>query len=242
MKEANFGVVGKIKLNSYQPLCSNLFGREAIKKYHLNPYIDGSCRREPDLENKYPSISSLCRQDSFATKLYPNDVVVYMALKSDETNSEYRLVSILKVKKRCDTHYLGKMWYDSQNELIPNNCMVKGNPPKTFDMTKSRYTSKKNMLDYWNKPANKQKIIGDRIVEKWNSEYQQKSERWSTFIIAKSLFNSITLNIEPPVITTNDFKSILGRVPLTRTPNNLSKDELKGFCDLAKIKPIFRIM
>jgi hypothetical protein len=42
------------------------------------PFIDASCRREPDLESRYPSITALCREGHFAPHLHEGDVVAYM--------------------------------------------------------------------------------------------------------------------------------------------------------------------
>ncbi|WP_373398373.1 hypothetical protein V8V91_01010 [Algoriphagus halophilus] len=130
MKEVNFGYIGKIKLNSYHPLCSNELGKKAAIEFGIHPYVDGSCRREPDFENPFPSISALCRQNSFAPKLFPNDIVIYISLNSNgNSQSKYRLVSILKVYKRFETHYNAYRWYRENNFVIPNNCMIEGNPP-----------------------------------------------------------------------------------------------------------------
>lgn len=66
MEQTTIPTFGKIKLNSFRPLCSTQLELEAIEKYKLPPFIDASCRREPDFQNPLPSISALCRQVSFA--------------------------------------------------------------------------------------------------------------------------------------------------------------------------------
>ncbi len=69
---------------------------KAISDYNFPPFIAGSCRREPDFENDFPSITSLCRQEKFAPLLFPNDVVVYITVKGDH----YRLYWQLRIKKK----------------------------------------------------------------------------------------------------------------------------------------------
>ena len=49
--------VAKAYLVSYRPLSYNAYGRAAVYKYDLPPFIDGSCRREPDFESPFPSIT-----------------------------------------------------------------------------------------------------------------------------------------------------------------------------------------
>jgi len=43
---------------TYRPLESTATGRRVKTD---PPFADGSCRREPDLESKFPSITALCR-------------------------------------------------------------------------------------------------------------------------------------------------------------------------------------
>ena len=65
-------------LSSYKPLVWTTFGRAAALKHGLLPFIDGSIRREPDLEHEHPSISCLCRAGKFAPRLRVGDVVGYI--------------------------------------------------------------------------------------------------------------------------------------------------------------------
>ena len=64
-----------IYFNSFTPLCTTLQGQAAIERYKLPRVIDGSCRREPDFQSKYPSITALCRAEKFAPRVYPGDIV-----------------------------------------------------------------------------------------------------------------------------------------------------------------------
>ncbi len=59
-----------IFLNSFRPLIRYPEGQQAILAFHLPPFIDYSCRREPDFMSTYPSISALCRVEKFAPRLH----------------------------------------------------------------------------------------------------------------------------------------------------------------------------
>jgi hypothetical protein len=77
------GEVNRVKhyLNTYAPLVHNRFGREACRVYGHPRFVDASCRREPDLESSFPSISALCRAQMFAPRLHVGDRVIYMTKK-----------------------------------------------------------------------------------------------------------------------------------------------------------------
>lgn len=127
-----------IYLNSYRPLVRYYEGQKAIEKYNLPPFIDYSPRREPDFQSPYPSISALCRVDKFAPRLYEGDQVVYITVQGKYPGSEelgWRLVAILDVFKRFESHSEAALWYKSQGVALPRNCMVPGNDPDPIDMT-----------------------------------------------------------------------------------------------------------
>jgi len=48
-------------LATYRPISASWRGRNAVTRYGIPPYVDASCRREPDFESPLPSISALCR-------------------------------------------------------------------------------------------------------------------------------------------------------------------------------------
>jgi hypothetical protein len=50
-------VSGSCYLNVFRPLAKTPNGRNAIKQHSLPPFIDASCRREPDLESQLPFVS-----------------------------------------------------------------------------------------------------------------------------------------------------------------------------------------
>ena len=72
----------KIYLNSFRPLTRTAAGRAAVQGYGIRPFVDGSCRREPDLESDFPSITALCRFRSFAPRLQENEIAVYLTVQA----------------------------------------------------------------------------------------------------------------------------------------------------------------
>jgi len=216
-----------IRLNSYKPLCMTAIGLGAISQYGFKPFIDASCRREPDFENEYPSITALCRQKMFAPNLFPNDIIVYITVKGKWLTDfdHYRLIAILEVTDKKENHLQAASWYRTKKPSgLPSNCMVPDNPPHNFDATAGNYETTTEIKRYLSYPADKQQLIGKRRVELWNDDYLSKSRKWGDFIITKSIFNELT---NPPVLTDEIMKEIFGKVPNTRNPNIITAEQFK---------------
>lgn len=224
-----------IRLNSFRPLCMTAIGMRAVTQYGFKPFIDASCRREPDLENDNPSITSLCRQEMFAPNLYPNDIVVYITVKGKWLTDydHYRLIAILEVIDRKDNHLQAASWYrtNSKNGL-PSNCMVLDNLPHPFHETAGNYDKSSDIKRYLEHQPDKQQVIGERRVALWNNEYLGKSKKWGDFIITKPIFRELT---DPPILTDDDMKKVFGRVPNTRNPNKITKEQFKELAKYAGI-------
>jgi hypothetical protein len=69
-----------IYLLSYSPLANSTHGRDVAARNGIPPYVDASCRREPDFELDAPFISGLCRP-AFIGTLALLDVIVYVTNK-----------------------------------------------------------------------------------------------------------------------------------------------------------------
>lgn len=236
MKNVEITEIGTIRLNSYKPLCINDFGKRAITEYGFAPFIDASCRREPDFENEFPSISALCRKGKFAPKLKEKDVVVYITVQSDYRTEEIkinhnRLVAILQVAKVFKTHETAAEWYLRNNLSLPSNCMIEGNPPKSFDQTAAAtfFKGKKDIQKFLDRPEEFQKKFGKKYIETWDADYKERAHSWQNFVITKPIF----LDLEnPPIILREDFMEIFNRVPNTQTPNKINQSQ---FIELAKL-------
>lgn len=207
MKDYEKKYIKTIRLNSFHPLCETEIGQNAITDFGFPPFIDASCRREPDFENPLPSITALCRQDKFAPQLYPNDIVIYITVKGKwNTNYDHqRIIAILEVIARRDNHFQAKSFYSNKGFAIPSNCMVEDNPPYGFFETAGNYEKKTDIKNFLSYSPEKQKIVGERKVTIWNKEYLEKSKKWGTFIITKPIF----LNLyDPPILTDRDIFNI----------------------------------
>src|SRR5476649_502767 len=102
-----------IYLAKYQPLISTPAGLRAFAQFKIPPYVDGSCRREPDFECQLPSISAICRGKLFAPHVQEGDKVVYITTKGfyGEACEHWRIVAQLKVLKRFSSHQDAAKWY-----------------------------------------------------------------------------------------------------------------------------------
>lgn len=123
-------------LNQFEPLSRSSLGRAAIAQYQLAPFLDGSCRREPDFESEFPSITSLCRAGHFAPRLIEGDVVAYTTPNFSyppRTPCARRLVAVLRVLESwrvvtkgngMEAHAQAEEWYRQQGLGVPSNCMT----------------------------------------------------------------------------------------------------------------------
>src|SRR5947209_124408 len=128
-------------LNSYHPLVATRLGRDAARTHGIPPFVDGSIRREPDLEHEMPGISCLCRCDKFTPRLCPGDTVGYMTVKArygGVAMLHRRLTAVLRVSKVFASHREAAAWYSGHGVPLPNNCLVPGNPAKRLDQSHGR--------------------------------------------------------------------------------------------------------
>ena len=198
-----------IRLNSYRPLCINMHGREAVVKYGLPPFIDSSCRRDPDLQNPYPSTTSLCRGENFVPTLSVGDIIVYFTRTGNYgiySSGNRVLTSILEVAEIYETHEEAAEWYLNHHIELPSNCMVPGNPPYPWEQTAGV-----NSRDF------------DNIAD-WDAFYYARSKRISTFVRTNKLFCEL---YNPPVITNEMLIDVFGRIPNTQTPPTICEKLFK---------------
>ena len=196
-----------IRLNSYRPLCINEYGRNAIMRYDLPPFIDSSCRRDPDLVIEYPSMTSFCRGANFDPTLSVGDIVVYMTRTGDYgafSSGNRVLTAILEVVEIYDNHFDAAQWYEKHGVALPSNCIVPGNPPYEWSQTAGV-----NSRDF------------DNVAE-WDAFYQARSRRIPVFIRAEKIYCVL---YSPPVLTNAMLIDIFGRVPRTQTPPTISEHQ-----------------
>jgi hypothetical protein len=130
----------KLYLNTYTPLARSVAGREASLRFTLPPFIDGSIRREPDLQHDWPAISCLCRAGKFAPRLQLGDIVAYMTCTGnwhkpgdEAAPRNRRLTAVLRVEALCKSHEDAAAWYTARKLPLPSNCMVPGNDAQALE-------------------------------------------------------------------------------------------------------------
>lgn len=239
MQSLNIPLYRNIKLNSFRPLCGNEFGQRAVDIYSFPPFIDSSCKREPDLENPFPSISALCRQGKFAPHLAIGDIIVYMTIQgnySPFTEKHHRIVAILQVEDVYNTHQQGQVEYSKLEIQTPSNCMIDGNVPFDFDKTAGNFTTKKELKRFLEHDKKTQDVIGQRKLKHWDNQYLQKSKEWTCFVRTKTLYKNL---INPVPIFRQDFEIIFNKLPNTRTPNKISEDQFIKLSRLIGLDVLF---
>jgi hypothetical protein len=203
-----------IKLASYHPICKTSKGRKAVQQFNIPPFADGSCRREPDFEASFPSISALCRVEKLAPTLSEGDHVVYLTVKNHygSPTTHWKLTSILRVHKKFATHQDAATWYQNQDLPIPTNCMVESNPPKRIEET-----------------AGLPKFFP--TLPDWDAEYRNRASLYPVFLACESLYCDL---YHPKSMNEADMKQIIGTVnPGTQNPKILTPEQLTAFFDFA---------
>ena len=200
-------------LVSYRPLAVTARGRQAAKSWGIPLYADGSCRREPDLQSHYPSITALCRGGLFAPKLCVGDEVLYITVKSAFGSKEpphYKLVAHLRVIFCSRLHEDAAVWYETRGLPMPSNCMVSANPPVPYEQTNG-----KNGKNWHAHPEATR-------LKWWDGGYRKRAKLFGSFVHCEALY----LNISNPLsLLKEDFIQVFGRVPSTQNPPRISNQE-----------------
>jgi hypothetical protein len=197
--------------NSFRPLANTTAGRAAVRRFGLPPFIDGSCRREPDLQSAFPSISALCRKGKFAPRLSIGDTIVYVTVKGQWEGASVRhrrLVAVLRVRERFASHEEAASWYRASNLPLPSNCLVSGNAPIPFEQT-----------------------VQDRPdLHRWDLAYHAIARSHPVFLVTDALFRDVE---DPPVVTDEMLMDTFGRMPGTQNPPVIARDQGLRLLELA---------
>ena len=195
-------VGGACYLNEFRPLAATPAGRMAIEKLGLPPFIDASCRREPDLKSEYPSITALCREGYFAPHLREGDVVAYMTKDfayPAGTERSRRLVAVLRVHKSWHSaggqagtaaHEEAAEWYRQQGLSVPSNCMIKDSEPRPLEETDR----------------------DNPDLRDWEAHYWKVARKHGVFHACESIFCNIE---DPPRLTNQHLIEWFGTIPNT---------------------------
>ena len=110
--------------------------------------------------------------------------------------------------------------------------MIPDNPPHPFHETAGNYDKSTDIKRYLSYSPEKQNLIGERKVTIWNDKYLTKSKKWGDFIITKPIFRDL---VNPPILSDDDMKKIFCKVPNTRNPNKVTKEQFKELAKHADI-------
>jgi len=201
-------------LNSYDPLIGCSDRRAIIADRNIPPYVDRSCRREPDFENEFPSITALCRAGLFVTRVSKGDFIIYRTNKGkyeDVGFRHWRIVALLQAIEVLGSHDAAAEWYTQRGLQIPTNCMIRGNHPKPFDESRPRKA-----------------IPPITSTRAWDGQYLKRARQCGIFVICKPLFLDIRT---PPVWTETDEHDVFGKRVGTRNPPAISKNQLQAIAD-----------
>lgn len=224
-------MAGHCFLTTFQPLIRTVGGRTAAQRYNLPPFIDGSCRREPDFESPFPSITATCRAGNFAPCLHVGDRVAYLTVKGKYAGDQapgWRLVAVLRVTHRFSDHSEAAGWYVLQGCPVPSNCLVDDNPAKPFELTNG------------NPPAKVKKRVAAEsdsrlAIRLWDSMYRRRVAEWPVFLATKAEFLEL---MRPPQLRELDIVEIFDRIPATLNPPEISCDQLERLVEIATERAI----
>jgi hypothetical protein len=199
-------------LCSFRPLVASKQGQEAVQNHRLKPFVDASCRREPDFEAQFPSISALCRKEYFAPRLRVGSKVVYITKKGrylGSTDNHWRLVAVLEVTTSFQSHAEAANWYIQNGECLPSNCMVNGNPAMPLDKTDGFHSD----------------------IRHWDAIYRLRAKQCGVFhICSKELYCELE---NPPIVTEQMMIEVFGYIPATRNPPSISENAVSRFLEIA---------
>ncbi len=211
-------------INTFTPLTASAAGRAAMQAQALPAFIDGSIRREPDLEHVFPSISCLCRGDKFAPRLRPNNLVAYMTKKGRygaDVPRHWRLIAVLEVMHLFDSHEDAAAWYTAQGCSLPSNCMVDGNSPEPLVRSHRLHIDAKRLTD-------------DRLLRTWDLGYRHRAREFPRFVACQK--RHVTLGFDAPVVLDQHLLAAFGRIPGTHNPGKLSQDQFMRFLRSVGVK------
>lgn len=201
-------------LATYHPIGLKKRVRELALQKGIPPFVDGSCRREPDFEHRYPSITSLCRGLRFARRLHLDDYVVYLTVQGTyppKRDVHWRLVAVLRVREILSDHALAAAWYARQGLRLPYNCIVPGNRPLPLVMTDRSWSS----------------------VHDWDVRYRKRAKDSGVFAVCDPVYCELD---EPPIVTRKDFTQVFDGIPATLTPPRIERRQFHDLCKIAGVR------
>ena len=207
-----------VYLNTFQPLCANRFGRKSIDTNGLPPFIDGSCRREPDFQNSFPAITQLCRPGMLVSRLSVGDLVIYLTKVGNYgiPLKHWCFIGILEVLDLPINHISAANYYLTNNTPVSQNIICNQTTPFPLNMTHG-------LSGFPNDNLN-----SNRIISLWDNIYINRANNFSEVAITSVWEGHLNLN-NPPQITHQMMMDIFNRIPGTQNPPKLTDIEWGDF-------------
>lgn len=214
--------MGGFYLNSYAPLVVSVAGRRSAEEHRIDPFVDGSIRREPDLEHDFPGISCLCRGSQFAPRLRTGDIVAYITKvgRFGKRNRHQRLTAILQVESTLPSHAAAADWYTERNLPLPSNCMVPDNISKPLDQSHRKFRGSRGLME-------------TQIHRAWDASYRISAKKRGTFVVCRKLWSNLSWSA--PVFIRDDLFAAFGYPPGTQTPGELNVEGFNRFIEQLEI-------
>ena len=175
-------------LSTYHPLASEPEGPWRNHAPALPPYVDASCRREPDLESSFPTITGLSRPPS-VRKLAEGDIVVYVTTRGPFEGQEphRRLTAVLTVLSARKSHAGAGDFYREKGLPLPRNLLLPGNGPLPIEMTEGFYRA--------DGPDGEEVRVsprdagdGPRVVAEWDKQFTLRKNQCQDVRICEPRF------------------------------------------------------
>jgi hypothetical protein len=174
-------------VNTYHPLADTPGGPWATRQPPLPRFADASCRREPDLEAEYPTITGLCRPFALR-KFNALDLVAYFTVKRPYFGepSHWRLTAVLRVLELFKSHAGAGDWYRGRSLPLPRNLMLPGNGPLPLRETEGFYRLPSGTRVFPNGPDD-----DERIVREWDAIYAKRRGECQDVRVCEAVFRDV---------------------------------------------------
>ncbi len=211
-------------LNSFTPLSVNKFGRKSSATYNIPPYIDGSCRREPDFENPKPAITQLCRPKKLVPRLSKGDLVIYITKSGryGTNQAHWKFVGILEVIDIVPDHNTAFAFYTQNNIAVSQNIICNSTSAFPLDFTHGINENNKDNAD------------ANDVIKRWNAGYMYRAKQYPEVAITQ-VWNDILYLDNPPIINHDMMNFIFGKIPGTQNPRELKDLEWQNFKNIMNI-------
>jgi hypothetical protein len=216
----------------FRPISLTAAGRRAVRERGYAPCIDGSCRREPDREARFPTITAWCRP-TFAPRVNEGDRVAYFTVSgrypTPRNPKGHYLVAVWRVERRLESHTEAARWYRERSLRLPSTCLVPGNPPIPYDGTNQRLSKELGFRVRENPDWDH-----DRIVRLWDGGYARRAEACGVVLVCKSELLELT---SPPLYTVERMTTVFGRLPGLQNPPKMGTGEYEAL--MASVKEAY---